>query len=379
MRSTADVVIIGAGVVGASIAWHLTEMGCRNVVLLERESQPGTGSTSKSMGGVRAQFALEADIRMSLFSIPFFRDFARITGQPSGYRAQGYLFLATNERQMDALRVNVAQQRNTGLDAVRLVTTQEALAMVPQLETADILGGSFCPTDGFVDPHSVTTGFLRAALDRGAELLRETEVTGLEVDGRGVAGVRTSQGSIASRIVVNAAGPWAKEIAAMAGIDLPVVPLRRTLVPTERFDKVSHDAPMTVDLSTGFHFRPEGLGFLFAWADPEDATNGAFIEKILNHAARRVPAFAEVQVNPSRAWSGFYEMTPDHHPILGRSPVEGFYLANGFSGHGVMHSPATGKILADLILTGRTELIDAGIFDYGRFAEGRMIHEGGIL
>jgi len=368
MRSTADVVIIGAGVVGSSIAWHLREMGCRDVVLLERESQPGTGSTSKSMGGVRAQFALEADIRMSLYSISFFRGFA------SGYRAQGYLFLATTARHMDTLRANVDRQRSLGLDAVRLVSRQEVLAIVPQLETEDILGGSFCPTDGFVDPHTLTTGFLR-----GAELLRETQVTGLDLDGRGIAGVRTSRGSIASRVVVNAAGPWAREIAAMAGIDLPVVPMRRTLVPTEPFDKVTRDAPMTVDISTGFHFRPEGLGFLFAWADPEESTDGAFVEKILNHAARRVPVFAEVQVNPSKAWSGFYEMTPDHHPILGRSPVEGFYLANGFSGHGVMHSPATGKILADLILTGRTDLIDARVFDYARFAEGRMIHESGVL
>lgn len=368
MRSTADVVIIGAGIVGSSIAWHLTEAGCGHVVLLERESQPGTGSTGKSMGGVRAQFSLEADIRMSLFSISFFRDFA------SGYRAQGYLFLATNSGQMDALRANVDRQRSLGVDAVRLVSTREALALVPQLETEDIVGGSFCPTDGFVDPHTLTTGFLR-----GAELMRETEVIGLDLDGRGIAGVRTSHGSIASRVVVNAAGPWARDIAAMAGFDLPVVPLRRTLVPTEPFDKVTHEAPMTVDLSNGFHFRPDGLGFLFAWADPEDSAHEAFIEKILSHAARRVPAFAEVQVNPSRAWSGWYEMTPDHHPILGRSPVDGFYLANGFSGHGVMHSPATGKILADLIIKGRTDLIDARVFDYARFAEGRIIQETAVL
>jgi len=368
MRSTADVVIIGAGIVGSSIAWHLKQAGCQDVVLLEKETQPGTGSTAKSMGGVRAQFALEADIRMSLYSIAFFRDFA------CGYRAQGYLFLGTNSRHMEMLRANVDRQRRLGVDAVRLVSPQEVLAIVPQLEARDILGGSFCPTDGFVDPHTVATAFLK-----GAELLRETEVIGLKVDGRGIAGVRTSQGSIASRVVVNAAGPWAHEVAAMAGVDLPVTPLRRTLVPTEPFDKVTREAPMTVDLSTGFHFRPEGLGFLFAWADPEEATGAAFVEKILNQAARRVPAFADVQVNPSRAWSGFYEMTPDHHPILGRSPIDGFFLANGFSGHGVMHSPATGKILADLILKGSTNLIDARTFDYARFAEGRMIQETAVL
>src|SRR5260370_31935380 len=169
-------------------------------------------------------------------------------------------------------------------------------------------------------------------------------------------------------------------MAKMGGMDLPVEPLRRMLVPTEPFDRVAHSAPMTVDMSTGFHFRPEGLGLLMAWNDPDEKpgynTNfdRGFIEKILTRAVDRVPVFEELEVNPSRAWAGLYEMTPDHHPVLGTAPgVDGFYFANGFSGHGVMHSPATGKIVADLVLKSHNELIDAKPLGYERFAEGRLL------
>jgi sarcosine oxidase subunit beta len=169
-------------------------------------------------------------------------------------------------------------------------------------------------------------------------------------------------------------------------MDLPVEPLRRMLVPSEPFDEFPHTAPMIVDMSNGFHFRPEARGFLLAWNDPEETPgfkmdfDPGFVEKILTRAADRVPCFANLPVNPKRAWAGLYEMTPDHHPILGEAPdMRGFFLANGFSGHGVMHAPATGKILSDLILTGRTELIDASLLSLTRFAEGRLIHETAVL
>lgn len=172
----------------------------------------------------------------------------------------------------------------------------------------------------------------------------------------------------------------------MAGIELPVEPLRRMLVPTEPFDQFPHSAPMIIDMSNGFHFRPEGLGFLLAWNDPEETPgyqtefDPAFIEKILSRAANRVPVFENLAVNPKRAWAGLYEMTPDHHPILGGVPeLPGFFLANGFSGHGVMHAPATGKILSDLILTGKCELVDTSCLSLSRFAEGRMVEETAVL
>jgi len=385
MLKSADVVIVGAGIVGSSIAYQLTLAGCRNVAILERESSQGKGSTGKSMGGVRAQFSTTESIRMSIFSIPFFRDFEQTMGHPSGYRAQGYLFVATAPKHLEYLRANFQKQVAAGLKTASLVTREDIVKMVPQLRSDDIIGGSFCSTDGFVDPHSVMTGFTLRAVDQGATLIRDAEVTGLTLDAQGVASVETAQGSIATRTVVNAAGAWSAQIAKMAGIDLPVQPLRRMLVPTEPFDKVAHSAPMTIDMSTGFHFRPEGLGLLMAWNDPQEKpgynTNfdRGFVEKILTHAVNRVPVFEELEVNPSRAWAGLYEMTPDHHPVLGASPVGGLFFANGFSGHGVMHSPATGKILSDLILKGSTDLIDARLLDYARFAEGRLIEETAVL
>jgi len=386
MPSNADVVIIGGGIVGASIAYHLTEAGCRDVVILERERHQGKGSTGKSMGGVRAQFATEVNIRMSLYSIPFYSAFDEVVGFPAGYRPQGYLFVATSGRHLDYLRTNHARQVALGLKEAELLSAADVIRMIPQLRNDDIVGGSFCPTDGFVDPHSVMTGFTLKAVERGARLLREAEVTGIRMDARGIAGVETSQGLVETRAVVNAAGPWAAGVAAMAGVDLPVEPLRRMLAPTEPFDKIPRTSPMVIDMTTGFHYRPEGLGLLLAWNDPEEtpgfkaSVDPSFVEKILTHAVDRVPCFEELEVNPARVWAGWYEVSPDHHAILGPAPgVPGFYLANGFSGHGVMHSPATGRILADLILSGSTSVVDAGALSLSRFAEGRMLEETAVL
>jgi sarcosine oxidase subunit beta len=383
----ADVVIIGGGIVGSSIAYHLTAAGCRNVLVLERESHQGKGSTGKSMGGVRAQFSTPVNIQMSLYSIPFYAAFEETLGHPSGYRPQGYLFVATSDAHLKYLRTNYECQVAMGLHTVRLLPAQEITQMYPQLRSDDIVGGSFCTTDGFVDPYSAMVGFMTRAAERGATLCRNTEVTAIEKDPQGIAAVVTTKGTIATRAVVNAAGAWAAPIAKLVGVDLPVEPLRRMLVPTEPFAQFPHSAPMIIDMSNGFHFRPESLGFLLAWNDPEETTGyktnfeESFIEKILVRAASRVPCFENLAVNPKRAWAGLYEMTPDHHPILGPlSSVPGFFLANGFSGHGVMHAPATGKITADLILQGKTDVVsDVSVLGFDRFAEGRLIHETAVL
>jgi sarcosine oxidase, subunit beta len=383
---TAEVVIVGGGIVGSSIAYHLTEAGCKNVLVIERETAQGKGSTGKSMGGVRAQFSTPLSIQMSLYSIPFYASFDERLGYPADYRPQGYLFCATSEKHLAYLRANYQKQIELGLKNVRLITAEEIRSMFPQLRSNDIVGGSFCSTDGFVDPYSAMIGFMSWAVDHGATLWKHTEVTGIQHDSKGISAVETTRGLVATRIVVNAAGPWAAEIGNMAGIKLPIEPLRRMLVPTEPFDQFPHSAPMIIDMSNGFHFRPEALGFLLAWNDPEETPGyktdfePSFIEKILTRAADRVPIFENLAVNPKRAWAGLYEMTPDHHPILGEAPeVPGFYLANGFSGHGVMHAPATGKILSDLILTARTDLVDVSLLRLSRFAEGRMIKETAVL
>ena len=384
---TADVVIIGGGIVGASVAWHLTDAGCRNVLLVERETHQGKGSTGKSMGGVRAQFATAPNIQMSLYSIPFYANFEERLGHPSEYRPQGYLFVATKPSHLEYLRTNQQLQKSLGLTQVRMLTREDIIAIVPQLRSDDILGGSFCATDGFVDPYSVMVGFTTRACEQGATLWRSTEVTAVHREGDRISGVETTRGSVSTRVVVNASGPWAAETAALAGIDLPIEPLRRMLIPTEPFDGVPHTIPMVIDMTNGFHFRPESLGFLLAWNDPEETPgykmdfDPAFIEKVLTRAADRVPCFENLAVNPKRAWAGLYEMSPDHHAILGEAPeVRGFYCANGFSGHGVMHAPATGKILADLILHGATSVLsDIEVLSPARFAKGALLHETAVL
>jgi len=386
MSETADVVIIGGGIVGASIAYYLSESGCTNVVIVEREARQGLGSTGKSIGGVRAQFATPINIQMSLFSIDVFSRFEELTGHTAQYHSFGYLFIATNEKHLHYLKANRELQTEQGLRDVRIVSREEIVEILPQVRSDDIVGGSFCPTDGFVDPYSVMTGFTAKARARGTRLLLNTEVTGISTDGCKVRAVETSRGAIETRAVVNAAGAWAASIAKMIGIDLPVKPLRRQIINTEPFDLVPRRLPMVIDMSNGFHFRREGSCIMMAWPEPEEIysfnTNfdRDFIEEILTRAVNRVPCFEEAQVNARRCWAGLYEVTPDHHAIIGKAPgIEGFYLANGFGGHGVMHSPATGKIVSEFVLFGEPRTLDARPLAFERFAEGRLLEETAVL
>jgi len=371
---------------------------------------------------VRAQFSTPINIQMSKYSIDFFAKFDEVVGHPADYRAHGYLFCATNENHLAYLKANRERQNALGVTNVEWVTPEDIVKMVPQLRVDDILGGTFCPTDGFVDPHSVMMGFMLNAREKGVRLWLDTQVTGIDLECGGstplsndrfeaalvppaagsartstgskleiektsrIAGVHTTRGFISARIVVNAAGAWAAQIAEMAGAELPVEPLRRQLVPTEPFDQLPQRFPMVIDMSTGFHFRREGKGILLAWNDPKETPgfktefDPAFVEKILTRAASRVPVLAEAEVNPRRAWAGLYEMTPDHHAIIGPAPnVEGLYFVNGFSGHGVMHSPASGRVTADVILNGRSDLIDVGQLSVARFKEGNLLEETAVL
>jgi sarcosine oxidase subunit beta len=216
---TADVVIIGGGIVGSSIAYHLTANGCRDVLVIERESAQGKGSTGKSMGGVRAQFSTAVSIQMSLYSIPFYASFEERLGYPCDYRPQGYLFCATTDQHMDYLRTNYALQVKMGLKDARLMAGEEICHLFPQLRADDIIGGSFCSSDGFVDPYSAMNGFMASAAENGAALWKNTTVSAITRDANGITSVETTRGSVASRKVVNCAGAWAANIANMAGVD----------------------------------------------------------------------------------------------------------------------------------------------------------------
>ena len=392
MTETADVVIIGGGIVGSSIAYHLAEAGCSNVLVVERGREQGLGSTGRATGGVRAQFSTAINIQMSLYSIDFFSHFEEATNYPSGYQPNGYLFVATSEQHIEYLTAARERQRAAGLRTVELLSREDIAAMIPQLRTDDVFGGSFCQTDGLIEPLNVMRGFMQRAASRGVRLWLGTEVTGIEVEGEAVSGVSTTRGRISTRAVVNASGAWAAQVARLAGVEIPVVPLRRQLVAARLPEGLPARLPMVIDMTDGFHFRRAPAtdtvapGVLMAWPDPLETPGfkmefeHSFIEKISRRAAHRAPLLARAVVDESLCRAGLYEMTPDHHAIIGLAPeVRGLFLANGFSGHGVMHSPATGRLVSELILYGKTRLLDIRPLGLERFAAGRLIEETSIL
>jgi sarcosine oxidase, subunit beta len=392
MHETAEVVIIGGGIVGASVAFHLAERGCTDVLVIERGARQGLGSTGRATGGVRAQFATAINIGLSRYSIDFFTRFEEATGHPCGYEPAGYLFVATSEAQLDYLKQARVRQHAEGLTNVELVGADEIARRVPGLRTDDVTGGSFCQTDGFIAPLKVLHGFTASATGRGARVWTETEVTGIDVTAGGrVAGVATSRGRVSTRAVVNASGAWAAQTARLAGVEIPVVPLRRQLLSVRPRAPLPAGLPMVIDMSDGFHFRPESRdletpGALMAWPDDTETPgfktdfDPAFAEKVFRRARERAPFLADATVNRDRCRAGLYEVTPDHHAIICESPqVTGLFLANGFSGHGVMHSPATGRIVSELILDGRASLLDTRPLGMERFASGQLLAETSVL
>lgn len=380
----AEIVIIGGGVVGASVAFHLTKRGCRDVLILEREKLAGQGSTGRATGGVRAQFGTEINIRLSLYSLDFFDNW----DHDCGYEPSGYLFLATDERQAEFLRTSGQRQRELGYEGVRMVDRQTAAAMVPGLNCDDVIAASFGPRDGFIDPLAVLDGFLSGALEQGGRVQYGTNVRSIEVEGGKVSGIKTADGRIECENVVLCTGAWARELAATAGIDLPVEPLRRQIVWARMPTALPAEMPMVIDLSDGFHFRPARNSrneVLFACPDNKetssfsDVFDESFTDRAFEKARHRAPFLCSGTAVREKCRAGLYEMTPDHHAILGGCSVEGLYLANGFSGHGVMHSPATGRALAEIILDGEAGFMDVSGLRHSRFAKGELFHETAFI
>lgn len=380
MSETADVVIIGAGIIGASCAFRLAERGAK-VTVLEMQHAPALGSTGKSAAGVRVQFTEEVNIRLSWESIQEYRQFPTLYGDDVGYRSIGYLLLLPPERWAAHLQ-SVALQQRLGAP-VNVLSLEQAQQFVT-FETAGLAGTTYGPADGIVDPHSATLAYLRLARERGTRLHLNTPAIGIQRVGS-VWKVETPGETFEASTLVNAAGSWAGAVARLAGLEVPVQPVRRLVYATAPLPW-SHVYPLTIDFISGFYLRSEGQRVLFGRSNPDEPpgfTEGMdwdWFEQTIEVGAERFPWLAETRLDTQACWWGYYEVTPDHNPILGRMPgVENWVNAAGFSGHGVQQAPAVGRVIAEEILDERAHSIVIDPLRIERFARELSAREQNIV
>jgi len=370
------VVIIGGGVMGASAAYHLAAAGIRDLVVLDAAAGPGQGSTGRATGGFRAQFPTAINVRLSLLAREKLRRFPEEIGADPGYRPFGYLWLAGSESELADLRAARRVQEGEGLHEAVEVSVDDIRRLNPAIDVSGLMAGAFCPTDGFIQPLAMLDGYLAAAGRLGARVEWGSRVVALERAGDRIDAVHTAEGGRwQADAVLNAAGPWAAAVAALAGADLPVAPLRRQVLPTAPQTALPREMPMTI-FPDGFHLRVRGDGrALLLWPDPapsgfDAAVDPGWIAKVGDMARARVPGLAAVPLDPAAAYAGLYEMSPDHHAIVGASPgCANLFAIAGSSGHGVMHAPALGQLVAEM-MNGREPPFDVAALRPSRFRDG---------
>ena len=376
----AAVAVVGGGVMGASVAWHLAARGVREVVVLDRGAGPGEGSTGKATGGFRAQYATAINVRLSLLAREKLLRFRDEVGADPGYTQAGYLWLAATGKELAVLRQGREVQHAEGLTEAIEVNADEVGRINPAVRLDGVAGGAFCPTDGFIRPHAILQGYVDAARRLGVRFEWGTEVTGVERLGRTIAAIRTPHGALATDKVVNAAGPWAAPLARLAGVELPVSPLRRQVAATVPCDLLPAAMPMTIWAGDGFHLRVRDGRVLLLWPTPgvpgrpyDASVDPEWLDGVAAKAHARVPVLRGTTVDHAASWAGLYEMSPDKHAILGLAPgCDNLYLINGSSGHGVMHAPALGQLLGEIICDGKATTFDVRALRPGRFAEGEL-------
>lgn len=370
MKAAADIVIIGAGIIGASIAFHLAERGVTNVIVLERD-QVASGATARATGGIRQQFSSEADILLSLESVRFFEQFEERVGLPFMFKQTGYLFLVSDDRQLQAFTRNAALQNALGVPT-EIISPTEIAHRHPMIDTHGLLGASFCPTDGSGSPADATSAFVARARALGVTILEDTVVSAIATDQGRVQSVTTTHGAISTPTVINAAGPWAARVGAMLGLSLPVSPHPRQVFSVTPVAGLGPDFPFMIDMQSGCYVHQEPSSILVGGGDRdtgssyEPVVDWSRFEGLVEAVTRRVPLLAEAR--SISAWSGLREMTPDDHAILGPVPGrDGYWNAVGFSGHGVMHAPAVGRIMSEWLLDGAPSGFNPSPFALDRF------------
>ncbi|MGV9229085.1 NAD(P)/FAD-dependent oxidoreductase [Streptomyces nigra] len=372
MTAHASAVVVGGGVIGTGIAYHLARAGVPDVVLVERD-ELASGSTSKAAGGVRAQFSDELNIRLGARSLEAFARFEQDTGYDIGLHRVGYLFLLSTPEDVTAFEAAVRLQNSLGVPS-RMIDPAEARELSPLISTDGLLAAAYSPDDGHCTPESVVHGYAAAARRHGARILRHTTVTGIERQGDRITGVTTNAGRIATDTVICAAGAWSRAVGAMAGVDLPVEPLRRQIAVTAPVDALPPRLPMTIDFTTSLYFHTEGPGLLLGMSDPDErpgfdtSTHDRWIPRLADAMRHRAPALLDLR--RTGGWAGLYEVTPDHNALIGEATsVSRFLYATGFSGHGFLQGPAVGEVVRDLYF-GRVPFVDVSPLSAGRFAAG---------
>ena len=379
--TSAEVVIVGGGVIGASIAYHLALRGAGKIIVLERD-RLGAGSTGKNAGGIRLQFSTEVNVRLSQRALPRLEAFKEEMGIDPAFHQVGYLFLITAERDVAPFERSLALWDRLGVPA-RKLSASEALALFPEIRVDDVKFATFCGKDGYADPHSILQGYVRQARDRGVEFREGSPARAIDVSDGKVVAVRAGDERIECGTVIDAAGAWGGQVAAMVGLSLPIAPLRRHIFVTGPVAGLDQDFPLTIEFSSGLYFHRESGGVLLGMADPadpprfDDSVNWDFLPEVVEHALGRLPALERATVKTG--WAGFYEDTPDRHPILGFvDEVQGFICAAGFSGHGLMHAPAAGEVIAQLVC-GEPTSVDITPLRFDRFARGALVVEHNVI
>ncbi|HHT84284.1 MAG: NAD(P)/FAD-dependent oxidoreductase [Bacillota bacterium] len=382
MKTTADAVVIGGGVVGAAIAYNLAKYGLKNIVLCEKDTF-ASGSTGRCGAGVREQWGAEGNIRMCKAAIDIFENLQEELEYDYDieFVQKGYLMLAYIEKEWEQFNVNIKVQHKLGVNAVAL-TPQEAREIVPTLNTEGLYGATFNARDGHANPFHTTRAYLKAFERLGGEVCFFTEVTGIEKTNGRIQGVKTTKGDISAPVVVNAAGPWAAPVASMVGVDLPVYTERHQILVTEPVGRLFD--PMLMSFSRGFYSQQTPHGsVVMGIGDPNEPKgydighSWQFLRRMCDIMCSVVPALEGVRV--VRQWSGLYTISPDAHPILGTVPgIDGYYHAVGFSGHGFMLAPIVGKVIAEMILDKELSIDISGL-DLGRFERGDLRVEPSVV
>ena len=380
-KKTADVAIIGGGILGVSAAFFLARYKPFRIVLLEKDGL-AQATTGLSVGGIRQQFSHPSNILLSQNTLAFFDFFQKEYGIPLCFHKVGYLFLAQKEDTWEDFLSSVQTQKRYNVP-VETLLPDEIQKRWPYLDVTDLKGGTFCPEDGYADPYEVTMAMAKIARQKDVNIFEQTEVTGVLVDRGKVRGVQTSRGDLSVPVVINAAGPWSGNIGRMAGLNYPVFPYRRQVFVTKAFQGVAKPIPLILDFDSFFYFREEGPAILMGKSDPEEPSSfkvnvdRGFMETVIEAACHRAPVLGGAEI--AKGWGGLYTITPDENPIIGTNPnIEGFYNAIGFSGHGFQHGPAVGQILSDLIAHGSTAF-DLSPFSSERFTQGSLQGEKRVV